>query len=332
MLLCRVAVTAAVDPVSEEPSGRTEISVVDAGASADAETVPSESAAKSGLPEALAQTKPKVEWSLSAAKLLWSVVVIVLAYYVIAFVSRILERIAERWVNLRLAVMRLIPFIRVLGWTGVMYVIVAGILAPPIETLLALTASAGIALGFSSQDILKNMFGGMMILMDRPFQAGDKIQIGDHYGEVIQIGLRSVRIVTPDDSVVSIPNSDIVNQPVSNANNGESNCQVVAELYLPLGLDFSVLKTIARRAAVVSRYIYLNKPIVVVFKNEIHEGRSLLKMRVKAYVLDIRYEFPFAGDMTELIVETLIRKNLLDDANPLTAPACLPTIMDTPHE
>jgi hypothetical protein len=68
------------------------------------------------------------------------------------------------------------------------------------------------------------------------------------------------------------------------------------------------------------------------FKNEIHEGRSLLKMRVKAYVLDIRYEFPFAGEMTELIVETLLRKNLLDDANLLTAPACLPTILDTTHE
>jgi small-conductance mechanosensitive channel len=332
MLWSCVPVLTAEEPAVKEPPGQTKTTVVEIGASAKMETTPSEPAEQTGLPEALEQTKPKMEWSLNAAKLFWSVVMIVLAYYAIAFVSRILERIAERWVNLRLAVMRLIPFIRVLGWTGVVYMIVAGILAPPIETLLALTASAGIALGFSSQDILKNMFGGMMILMDRPFQVGDKIQLGDHYGEVLQIGLRSVRIVTPDDSVVSIPNSDIVNQPVSNANNGESNCQVVAELFLPLNLDLSVLKTIARRAAVVSRYVYLNKPIVVLFKNEIHEGRSLLKMRVKAYVLDIRYEFPFAGEMTELIVETLLRKNLLDDANLLTAPACLPTILDTTHE
>lgn len=263
------------------------------------------------LPDVLDQTKPKLSWSLSAGKLFWSIIMALMAFYAIKFISRMLERIAERWVNLRLTVMRLIPFIRVLGWTGVIYIIVAAILAPPIETLLALTASAGIALGFSSQDILKNIFGGLMILMDRPFQVGDKIQIRDDYGEVVQIGLRSVRIVTPDDSIVSIPNSDIVNQSVSNSNNGESNCQVVAELYLPLGIDLSLVKKIARRAAMVSRYVYLNKPIAIILKNEIHEGRSLMKMRVKAYVLDIRYEFAFASDMTELIVEELHKKRLI---------------------
>jgi hypothetical protein len=178
MLWSCVPVLTAEEPAVKEPPGQTKTTVVEIGASAKMETTPSEPAEQTGLPEALEQTKPKMEWSLNAAKLFWSVVMIVLAYYAIAFVSRILERIAERWVNLRLAVMRLIPFIRVLGWTGVVYMIVAGILAPPIETLLALTASAGIALGFSSQDILKNMFGGMMILMDRPFQVGDKIQLG----------------------------------------------------------------------------------------------------------------------------------------------------------
>ena len=57
-------------------------------------------------------------------------------------------------------------------------------------------------------------------------------------GEVTAIGLRSVRLVTPDDSLVSVPNSDIVNQAVSNSNSGEFNCQVVAELYLPVRNNF----------------------------------------------------------------------------------------------
>jgi len=274
------------------------------------------------LPDALNKTKPNLQWSLSAGKLFWSIVMILMAFYAIKFITEILERIAERWVNLRLMVMRLIPFMRVMGWSVVIYLIVSAILAPPIETLLALTASAGIALGFSSQDILKNVFGGMMILMDRPFQIGDKIQVREHYGEVVQIGLRSVRIVTPDDSIVSIPNSDIVNQPVSNSNNGESNCQVVAEFYLPFGIDLSLLKKTARRAAIISRYVYLSKPIAIVFKNEIHEGQSMLKMRVKAYVLDIRYEFAFASDMTELIVEDLLAKKLVK-AEHLSKVLCL---------
>ncbi|MBZ0265280.1 mechanosensitive ion channel family protein, partial [bacterium] len=171
--------------------------------------------------------------------------------------------------------------------------------------------SAGIAIGFASQDILKNIFGGIIILFDRPFQVGDKIQVGSHYGEVIHIGLRTVRIVTADDSVISIPNGEVVNQAVSNANSGESNCQVVAEFYLPSHLDTSTLRAIAIRSAQVSRYAFLNKPVAVVIKNEIHEGRSLLKLRLKAYVLDIRYEFAFQSELTERFMDELFRRELI---------------------
>ncbi len=150
-----------------------------------------------------------------------------------------------------------------------------------------------------------------MILFDRPFQVGDKIQVGAFYGEVVRIGLRSVRIVTPDDSLVSIPNTDIVNQSVSNSNSGEFNCQVVAEFFLPLDIDLFKLKKIAYRAAAVSQYVYLKKPIRVILKNEIYEGRSVLKVRLKAYVLDLRYEFQFASEMTETVMTELLKQNLI---------------------
>jgi small-conductance mechanosensitive channel len=150
-----------------------------------------------------------------------------------------------------------------------------------------------------------------MILFDRPFQVGDKIQIGKYYGEVISIGLRTVRIITPDDSLVSIPNSEIVNQSVSNANSGESHCQVVAEFYLPAHIDLLKAKKIAFKAAAVSRYIYSNKPISIIHINEIHEGKSLLKMRLKAYVLDIRYEFLFATEMTETVIREFLKHHLM---------------------
>lgn len=104
-----------------------------------------------------------------------------------------------------------------------------------------------------------------MIIFDRPFQVGDKIEIEDYYGEVIKIGLRSTRIVTPDDSMVTIPNGDLMSKPVSNSNSGEPNCQVVAELYLPINIDTEKVRQIALEAAQVSRYVYLNKPIVILF-------------------------------------------------------------------
>lgn len=187
-----------------------------------------------------------------------------------------------------------------------------GIFRPPAATLIAVSASLGIAIGFAAQDILKNIFGGVMILLDRPFQVGDKIETGSYYGEVVEIGLRSIRIVTPDDSLVSIPNGELMNTSVSNSNNGEANCQVVAEIYLPITIDTNKIRQVAIEAAQVSKYIYLNKPITVLFFNEVKERRSYLKMRLKAYVVDIRYEFAFKSDMTEIVIKQLLIEDLVD--------------------
>lgn len=282
-----------------------------------AQTIPDTSESVLNIPqkatsvfkESIQESRP--EWSINFGKILWSLVIFVLGYFVIKYLTLLFERLAERWTNIRLTIKRLIPIFRIVGWSLVSYIIIADVLAPPIATLLAVTASAGIAIGFASQDILKNIFGGIMILFDRPFQVGDKIEVGKHYGEVVSIGLRTVRIVTPDDSLVAIPNSEIVNQSVSNVNSGESNCQVVAEFYLPPNIDMVKAKKIASRAAAVSRYIYLNKPIEVIIKNEVHQGRSLLKMRLKAYVLDIRYEFPFASEMTEIVMHEYLKQKLV---------------------
>jgi len=86
---------------------------------------------------------------------------------------------------------------------------------------------------------------------------------------------------------------------------------VVAEIFLPMDVDVDTVKRIAYRAAVSSRYIYLQKPIAIIALNEVHEENFVLKLRVKAYVLDIRYEFPFKSDMTELILSELKQRDML---------------------
>jgi small-conductance mechanosensitive channel len=263
------------------------------------------------ITEKIQNEKPDIKWNISFAKIFWSVVIFLIAFVSIKYLSKFLEKLGERWTNIRLLIKRMIPIIRISGWTFVLYIIIAGVFAPPIETLIAVTASAGIAVGFASQDILKNIFGGIMILFDRPFQVGDKIAVGNYYGEVVQIGLRSVRIVTADDSLISIPNSDLVNQAVSNSNSGEFNCQVVAEFYLPAHINLERLKKTAYLAAACSKYIYLNKPIAIILKNEIQQGRSILKMRLKAYVLDLRYEFAFSSEMTEFVIKQLLDESLV---------------------
>jgi MscS family membrane protein len=265
---------------------------------------------QSNLAEATAKPREALR-IISFSKVFWAIIFLVAAWLVIRFFVKILDIFAERSTKARITIKSIIPIVRISIWVVAVYVVVQGIFAPPIETLLAATASVAIAVGLAAQDLLKNVFGGIMLLFDRPFQVGDKIEAGKHYGEVVEIGLRATRIVTPDDSLVSIPNMELMNSYVSNANSGELNCQVVAEIYLPFDIDTQKVRKIAIESAQVSKYIFLNKPIVAVFFNEIHQGKLFLKMRLKAYVMDIRYEFAFKSDMTEIVIRELLKEGLL---------------------
>ena len=240
-----------------------------------------------------------------------TLLILVITYFLNKFVVQILDNISEKSAKYRLFTKRLVPVVRITIWSFSLYIIIAGIINPPFETVLTVTASIGIAVGFASQDILRNVFGGFIIILDRPFQVGDKIEVGDYYGEVLQIGLRSCRIVTPDDSIVTIPNGELMSKSVSNANSSALDCQVVAEIYLPADIDIEMVKRIAYKAAISSRYVYLQKPVVINAKNEIYEKNFVIKLRVKAYVLDIRYEFPFQSDMTGLIIAELNKRGLI---------------------
>jgi len=256
--------------------------------------------------------KPKeVLEIISLSKIFWTIILLLFGYYFIHLVIKILDIFSERSAKFRITIKGIIPIFRIISWAIIIFAIIKGIYNPPFETVIAFTASVGIAVGLAAQDLLKNVFGGMALLLDRPFMVGDKIDSGKYYGEVIEIGLRATRLVTADDSVVSVPNAELVNSSVSNSNSGELNCQVVAEIFLPIDIDTYKVRQIATESAQVSRYVYLNKPITILFFNEVKERRSYLKMRIKAYVMDIRYEFQFKSDMTEIVIRELLKEGLI---------------------
>lgn len=258
------------------------------------------------------ENQPELRKLFSFSKIFWSVVFFLVGFFLIRIILRSLNLIAEKGTRRRMIYKSMIPVVRIVGWTIVISIIIVAILQPPIQTVVAVTASVGIAVGIAAQDILKNIFGGLTILFDHPFQVGDKIDSGKYYGEVVSIGLRSTKIVTPDDSLVTIPNGELMNQSVANSNSGESNCQVVAEIFLPIDVNTDLVRQIATETAQVSKYIYLNKPVVVLFGNEVKERRSYLKMRLKAYVMDPRHEFAFKSDMTERVIKELLHQKVID--------------------
>jgi small-conductance mechanosensitive channel len=254
---------------------------------------------------------PSLTEIISVSKVISVIFVLILVWLGTRFVATVLTNMSERFQNYRLAIKRIIPIFKVASWSLGLYFVIAGILQPPLETIITVSASVGIAVGFASQDILRNVFGGIMIILDKPFQVGDKIDVDGNYGEVTEIGLRSVRIVTEDDSIVTIPNAEIMNKSVSNSNSSALDCQVVAELFLDSNVDIGAVSSVCKKAAMTSKYAYLNKPIFVHATHGTLGPRDFVKIRLKAYVLDIRFEQELRSDMTNLAMGELRRLGLV---------------------
>ena len=79
-----------------------------------------------------------------------------------------------------------------------------------------LGGALALALGFAAQDLIGNFVAGVFILKDRPFQVGDWIEWEDKSGVVREIDLRVTKVETFNNEVVTVPNSDLANNPVTN--------------------------------------------------------------------------------------------------------------------
>ena len=86
----------------------------------------------------------------------------------------------------------------------------------PVRSVIAGLGIGGLAVALAAQDAIKNFFGSLMIIFDRPFSVGDWVVIGDVEGTVIELGFRSTRIRTFYESVVTLPNSNLINAAVDN--------------------------------------------------------------------------------------------------------------------
>ncbi len=83
-----------------------------------------------------------------------------------------------------------------------------------VTSVIAGLGIIGLSLGFAAKDTLSNIIAGIFLLWDKPFIIGDLIEASDEYGKVQEITLRTTRIVTPDGKLVSIPNSELINNKI----------------------------------------------------------------------------------------------------------------------
>lgn len=97
---------------------------------------------------------------------------------------------------------------------GLVYL--ASQLSEDLYGIVAGLSIGSLAVGFAAKDSIENLFGTFTVLLDKPFELGDWITVGDIDGSVEQVGFRSTRVRTFYDSVITVPNSHFIGNEVDN--------------------------------------------------------------------------------------------------------------------
>jgi len=103
-----------------------------------------------------------------------------------------------------------------------------------VKTILAGLGIGGLALALAGQETLSNWFGAITIFADRPFAAGDRVQMAGFDGMIEQVGLRSTRLRTLEGTLVTIPNSTVADSEINNISRWPGR-----RVYTTIGVTYS---------------------------------------------------------------------------------------------
>ena len=173
--------------------------------------------------------------------------------------------------------------------TGAVFALLGLYLAVPTSglantptTVAAITAGATIAIGFASRDILSNFVSGAIIVVDPEFRVGDWIEWEGREGVIEDIGFRVTRVHTFDNELVTVPNSELTTNAVTNPV-AKDRRRITAEFGIGYGDDIDlareVLVDVARRHGEI-----LDRPAARVMLVEL--GESAVGLRAQFWIAD----------------------------------------------
>lgn len=197
--------------------------------------------------------------------LIQSLVVVVFALLIIRIINGFSKLWQEEWASKTASTAddRLIPLFEKILKTVVIILAVIFVFDSwnvDISPLLATAGIAGIAISFAVKDSLANMLGGLQLVLDKTFKVGDKIEIeSGELGVVLDIGLRSTKLKTYDNEVISIPNGYLSNAKVKNFTMPDLSIRVNVNFGVEYGSDPDKVRQVVL-AAVTKEEIVLQEP------------------------------------------------------------------------
>jgi small-conductance mechanosensitive channel len=114
-----------------------------------------------------------------------------------------------------------------------------------VQSLVVSLGVGSLAIALAAQETLANMIAGFVIMTDRPFRVGDRIQLSSgEQGDVYEIGLRSTRVLTFDNTLIVVPNAQIVKEKVHNLTYPDPATRVKVKVAVAYGSDIDRIKMI----------------------------------------------------------------------------------------
>ncbi|MCR4416316.1 MAG: mechanosensitive ion channel family protein [Ignavibacteria bacterium] len=233
----------------------------------------------------------------------WKILLILLVVFLMGLLNYRLNRFYNKYnLSSKFKNADLIKVIsHILIWTFTVVFILFVILKTSGILVLLVLIFVFIVLIISIGELAKNVVGGIMILIDKPFEYGDWIKIGNYSGKVHSKNLRTTDIITEDDSLIKIPNQLFISSAFENLNVISKNKQVTFIIEIPPRAEISKIKTALNEIVSLSIFNSINKPVEVIYKGRNDKGN--LEFQVRAYVFDAKFESEFKSDVQEKVAE-----------------------------
>ena len=209
-------------------------------------------------------------------------------------VRKIADWLTKRFASQKMMIFGWVPVFNFLlyfsGTLGSFYII----FEPSREFLIGFMLSGFVAIGFAIKDIAASIIAGIILLVDKPFQVGDRVTFQGHYGDITRIGLRSVKLLTLDESVVTIPNQRFISDVVSSSSAGELGMMAAVDVHVSLEADLYKIEKILKSECKKNKLINGGGKIIVVGKEILGiNGNVSFKMTLKCILKDAQLEKAF---------------------------------------
>ena len=251
-----------------------------------------------------------IRWSGVA----FSFIIVFVAWLLLRFTQSIVDGISSQFAQRRMLMQKLQSFFQFFIYMSTGMAVFMLSFRVDERVLALIGGTLAVSVGFALKDLTASFIAGLTIMIDRPFQVGDRVTFEGHYGDIIAIGLRSVRMQTLNDDIITIPNNKFLNEVAMSGNYGALDMQVVIPFYIGMDQDINVARDIIQEAASSSRYIHLPKPVVVLVKQTITDNYLAIQLTCKAYVVDIKFEKLFETDITLRVMQEFRKSDIYPPA------------------